>query len=69
MAYKECRICNRVTEHKKIESESKTFQFAQGVVTTNIFYICPHCNTGISGDQVNAKVGGNIISTFDKKLG
>lgn len=67
--YKECKICNRVTEHKRVDSESRSQRIGLGIVTTSVFYICPHCNTGISGTEVISQFGGKITSSFQKTLG
>jgi len=67
--YLECRICRRVTEHREVDTQSKTFVLGGGVVKTNMFYICPHCNTGVSGDHITSNIGGSIKSTFTKRLG
>jgi hypothetical protein len=67
--YLECRICKRVTQHKEVDDQSKTFVFGAGVVKTSTFYICPHCNTGISGDHVTVNISGRIESNFTKRFG
>ena len=67
--YLECRICKRVTEHKKIDNQSTTRVFGSGMVSSNVFYICPHCNTGVAGTEITTTIGSNITSTFESRLG
>ena len=67
--YLECRICQRVTDHRIDTSQSKTFNFGTGgFVQTTVFYICPHCNTGVSGTNTTTNFAGKIESKFEKGL-
>jgi len=66
--YLECKICKRVTEHKRIDKQSTTCVFGAGMVSSNVFYICPHCNTGVAGTEVTTKINGNFHSTFETRL-
>lgn len=66
--YLECKICNRVTEHKKEDKQSTTHNFDSSIVSSNVFYICPHCNTGVAGTEIQTNIGGNIKSTFETRL-
>jgi hypothetical protein len=67
--YLECKICKRVTEHKRIDKQSSTHVFSAGMVSSNVFYICPHCNTGVAGTEITTSIGSNIQSTFETRLG
>lgn len=67
--YLNCRICQRVTDHKKDESQASTHVFPNaGVVQLGVFYICPHCNTGVAGNSTMIQSNGKIESKFEQGL-
>jgi len=69
--YLRCRICNRVTDHSKHDKQSNSYNINGSIVNTNVFYICPHCNTGVAGTEVNIKsnINNSIISSFESNFG
>ena len=65
--YLECRICERVTDHKLDESQSRTYHFTGAGVDCGVFYICPGCQTGVSGTNLTSNIApGNFQSSFEK---
>ena len=63
--YLECRICGRVTQHKKVDTQARSYRIGDNVVSMGVFYICPHCNTGVSGTEITSNITSNIKSSFE----
>lgn len=48
--YYECRICQRVTDHRERKGSTGGQTFATSLgLSEPVYLICPHCNTGVSG--------------------
>jgi len=62
--YLNCELCKRVTDHKRRDNQSNSHKIGKSVVSSNVFYICPLCNTGVSGTEVHLTIGNKTKSSF-----